>query len=108
MDETLPHPNGDRSSSRYGRVEKVSVSKVVKGKGGLSSVDQFLHESEAEAEADNGYIDYNTIVWGPLNLESGGTFKGRIRNVRITEITGVYNWLASLSFDPVDLTTVDK
>ena len=107
MDETLPHPNGDRLSSRYGRVEKVSVSKVVKGKGGLSTMlTQSLHESDADA--DNGYTDYDTIVWGPLNLESGGTFKGRIRNVRITEITGVYNWLASFLLIPVNPGTPTK
>ena len=42
VDETRPHPNGDITSSRYGRVEKVSVSKVVRGKGGLNDVRQTL------------------------------------------------------------------
>ena len=66
----------------------------MRGKGGLNNVRQTLIPIAADGE------DYDTIVWGPLFLQSGGTFKGRIRNVRITDQTGVYNWQASLGFSP--------
>ena len=85
-----PHPNGDRSSSRYGRVEMVSR---------LSNVKQTLHESDS-GDTDTDYVDYDTVVWGPLFLKKGNTFTGRIRNVRITDTTGVHNWEASLTFNP--------
>ena len=45
---------------------------------------------------------YDTIVWGPIALNAGSSFQGRIRNVRITDQTGVYPWLVSLSVAPAD------
>ena len=42
----------------------------------------------------------NTIVWGPIALNANATFQGRIRNVRITDQTGVYDWAASLVVAP--------
>ena len=53
--------------------------------------------------------DYNTIVWGPLNLESGGTFKGKIRNVRITDTTDVYTMVCiSWFFPPNPMLEADR
>ena len=45
---------------------------------------------------------YDTVVWGPIALNAGSSFQGRIRNVRITDRTGVYDWSVSLSVAPAD------
>ena len=84
IDADNPHPNGDRASSRYGRVEMVTRQR---------DAEQTLHDS-------GNCTAYDTIVWGPIALNAGSSFQGRIRNVRITDQTGVYDWSVSLSVAP--------
>ena len=83
VDDTRPHPNrGGNPGVPYGTVQMTrrpanAIQTLVPATG-----------------------DYTTVVWGPLSLSTNGIFEGKIRNVRITETTGVYDWTASLSFEP--------
>ena len=86
IDADNPHPNGDRASSRYGRVEMVTRQR---------DAEQTLHD-----RCCGTGTAYDTVVWGPIALNAGSSFQGRIRNVRITDQTGVYPWLVSLSVAP--------
>ena len=95
VDESeLPHPNrGGGVRRSYGEVRIVSVSR------NRSDVEQDLIDSSVP----EGGLSYDTVVWGPLALEEGDTFKGEIERVRITEDTGVYDWSAHLEIrEPIE------
>ena len=94
VDETRPHPNkGGNPSTPYGTVQMTRKPR----------------NAEQTLEPDTeGTGLYDTVVWGPLSLSEKGVFEGRIRNVRITDTTGVYDWTASLSFEPPDPADPDE
>ena len=83
VDDTRPHPNkGGNPSTPYGTVQMTRRPR---------NAEQTLVPADGS---------YDTVVWGPLSFSEKGVFEGRIRNVRITDTTGVYDWTASLSFEP--------
>ena len=87
-----PHPNGDNASSRYGRVEMVSVSQKLCGARAI-----LLTNLVTEGE------DSTPLFGVRYLLKAKGTFQGRIRNVRITDERVCIIGLASLSVDPAEL-----